>query len=269
MSATHSTSKTPNPSERSLVVTVSEASFASAAGKLPKEGTLYGSSEWKTFFGADYRKEFSDFVYLGQGDDSQHSGQLVFSMNKTVEEASTPFRTVIECKNHRWPPVLKRLIPVPVSGFPLSTQTTNGTALGTSFATRYRMIEFYIPEVVEGTKFITDYFTGPRPFAIPQHQVPLPTSVSYDLINLRGGFPECLHKKIDFGELLGTTNSQYGATVSNDYQVLQNQVFPATNFVDWEPYVLSDTQEFIGSCYYRTRVRVFPPEQPPAIRRIS
>lgn len=267
MSATHRTTQTPNPKYRSLIVEINEPSFAANGGRLPAQGTLYGSNEWTGLIGSDYRKEFSNFVYVEQIDDTKNGGQVIFAPGLSDAEAATPFRTKSWFGNHRWPPVLKLLKFISARDFPLVSQKTADDETVNVYADRYLIREVYIPEVSEGTKFLQEEFISPRPFIIPQYPVPTPTSITYHYLNIRGGFPECLHKKINIADLISTTSSYAGGITSENYNQLKGQIFPATNFTEWAPYVISDTQELTGGVWYRKRIRVFPPPEPETISR--
>ncbi len=256
MSTTSRTVRTPDPSLRSLIITVGESSFASVGGILPKEGTLYSDDSWRSFFGSDYHKEFESFRYVTQLDDTKDGGQLLFARSRTPEDTNKPFRTLISFGNHYWHTILLKLEPVLVRGFPLATQVGN-TSSNTN-ADRYVMREIYIPAATEGTRFVDEEFISDTPFQIPRWPVPIASAVTYDLINRRGGFPECLHDKLIIKAV---------STVSG--QRLPKQVFPETNFTSWRPYTLTDTQSLEQNCYYRKRRRVFPPAMPDEVIRLA
>ena len=239
MSDTHRTIATPDPRYRSLVVVVGESSFASNGGVIPVQGTSYSSPLMKGLLGSDYKKEFSDFVYTSQLEDVKVGGQLVFARHFSDEQRKTPFRTSTRFGNHRWPPILKKLEFVLARDFPITSQLSSGK---TVYANRYLVREVYIPEVNEGSRFVTDEFISDEPFVIPQYPVPTPTSVSYHYLNLRGGFPECLHDKIDIKALISTTANYNGTVTTDNYNELKGQVFPRTNFIEWSPYVISVEQ---------------------------
>ena len=249
MSQTHRTIQSPNPAERSLSVTIGEASLASSGGVLPAEGTLYSSAEWKTFLGRDYLKEFADYVYTSQGEDTKDGATVLFAKDKTAAEANTPFRTTKRFGNHYWHVILVKLTPVLVEGFPLSAQV--GSTNTNANANRYVMREVYIPSANEGSLFVEDEFTSPRPFAIGSNKVPIPAAVSYDLISRRGGFPECLHDRLTIPSI-PTTGSHS----------LPAQTFPETNVTTWMPYVITDEQHLTNGVYYRKRTLVIPPAFP-------
>lgn len=262
MSDTHRTLKCVDPASRALAVQVNEQSFVSTGGTVPAEGTLYSDAAFKTMFGADYRQNFSSYVYLGQGEDWKGGGTLLFGKggldrngNPTSDpSAIPPFRTTTRFGNHYWHPILKELKFIPVQGFPLNTYSSGSIA----YAQRYMVREVYIPSVNEGTRFVIEEFLSPIPFQIPKTPTPQPSSVSYSFINIRGGFPECLHEKLDINALLGVGTAG-----------LPGQIFPATNFTDWVPYILSDTQELTAGGYHRIRTRVYPPSRPKALQTVT
>ena len=262
MSATHRTISTPDPRYRSLVVTVGESSFASNGGVIPIQGTSYSSDLFRGLLESDYHKEFENFVYVQQLPDVKEGGQLVFARGFTTEERNTPFRVTSKFGNHRWPPILKFLKFELARDFPLVSQNKAGN---NTYANRYLVREGYIPEINEGTRFVTEEFISDVPYVIPQYSVPTPTSISYHYLNIKGGFPECLHKKIDIKALISTVAVFDGTATVSNYNELSGQVFPATNFTEWAPYVLSDEQELVNGVWYRKRVRVYPPPIPEVI----
>ena len=262
----HKTVNSVQPGLRGLMVSVSEVSFAAAGGRLPSEGTLYSDAAWKTFFGADYRKEFSNFVYIGQGEDNREGGTLLFSPNKTALEANTSFRTTTDYHDFHWDPILLALVfikdPLGRSG----SYVTPYGGVGVAFGNRYRVREVYIPGGKRSTLFTTDEFLSPTPFNIPQYEAPIPTSVTYDVPGARGGFPECLHPKIVIPDILSGAVASISGVVSGIGGSLKGQMFPETNVIDWETRVISDIQKLTPSGYHRVRVSVTPPEQPDPIK---
>jgi len=262
----HKTVNSVQPGLRGLMVSVSEVSFVAAGGRLPSEGTLYSDAAWKTFFGADYRKEFSNFVYIGQGEDNREGGTLLFSPNKTTLEANTPFRTTTDYDDFHWDPILLALVfildPLGRSGAYIDAI---GGGSGIAFGHRYRVREIYIPGGKRSTLFTTDEFLSPVPFITPQYEAPIPTSVTYDLPGARGGFPECLHPKIVIPTAPSGAVVSIAGVVSGVGGVISGQMFPETNFVEWETRVISDKQKLTPAGYHRVRITVTPPDMPDPI----
>lgn len=257
MSISSRTVRTPKPSLRSLVVEVPDENLVRLGGELPREGVLYGdNASWKILFGQDFNLKFSGFRYVKQLEDSRAGARLLFVKSMTDEERNLPFRTTSKFGNHYWHPILKELRFLPVGSFPNTAQTGAATFVS---AVRYLVRETFIPAMHEGTRFEIDEFFSDTKFSIPQYPVPTPTAISYHFVNLRGGFPECLHRKIDIAALAAVV----GASVQ------EGQVFPATNFIEWQPYYVLDDQDLTDSGYYRQRKRAFPPPQPKVIVRIG
>lgn len=262
MSATATTIPTPNPAERALKVAVLEESFASVGGVIPVQGTTYADSAFKTLLPADYRKNFGDFVYTGQGE----KNTLLFAKGKTTEEANTPFRKTTWKGNHRWPPILVFVAVDPDYGNLRSFPSFSGTTIGTSFAPTYYVKTGYIPDVSEGTRFIKEEFFGPTQFNIPQSPVPVPSSVSFETPSgVSFSFPECLHPKIQIPDMITSLTSIIGGSAAGVGTSLRGTLFPATNFESWGPYVLSDIQTNQDGGWYRVRIRVVPPPTPDVI----
>ncbi len=261
MSTTQRTIRSTDPARRSLVVTVQESALFNLAGGLPKQGTSYSDQKWRTLSGFDYKQKFSDFNYVQQlGDASSPEGQfsqLLFAKPCAVDEGGSPipFRTYTRFGNHYWHTILLKLEPVLVRGFPLSTQTGTSTV---SNANRYVIREVYIPAATEGTRFVTDEFFSDQQFNIPTYETPIASALTYDIQNRRGGFPECLHKRLVFPSV---------PTVSGER--LPEQVFPETNFTEWESYILSDEQTLTESGWHRIRVRVYPPDPGDAVIKLA
>ena len=112
MSLTHRTAKMEFPLHRALTVTVGETNFFKDGGTLPARGTRYDDPAWKTFFGADYRKEFSEYFYCWNIDDSKDGGTLLFSENPPTleEQAVYNYQYVSDGDNpsDEWPRLVQR-----------------------------------------------------------------------------------------------------------------------------------------------------------------
>lgn len=237
-----------------MIVSVPETNFASSGGIIPDGGTLADSIEWKTFWGRDYNKKFSGFRYLTQLEDTRDGGQLLFARALSQKKRDTPFRTTTRKGNHYWHPILLKFIPFPVKTFPLATQV--GTT--TINAVRYVIREEFVPAATEGSIFKKEEFVSDVPYKIGKSPVPIASFISYDFINRGGGFPECLHDKIIIKNLETTTGNK-----------MPGQIFLATNFTTWRPYVLTDDQELTQGVYYRVKITVYPPAFPETVKRFA
>ncbi len=234
---------------------VSENTFVDAGGLIPPQGTRYDDPAWKNYFGADYRKKFKDYVYSTQGDDTRDGGTLLFGPPDDLLDPKDPFsgikpfRTTSWKGNHYWHTILLELTPVKVTGFPLATQV----GVTTVNADRYVMRERYIPAATEGTLFVKSEFISSTTPKLSKSPVPIASAVTYDFINRRGGFPECIHDRLVIPAV---------PTIAG--RRLPQQIFEATDpFVTWVPYVLRQSEPtLVGGVWYWESIRVIPPIQP-------
>lgn len=262
MSATHKTAPTPDPAQRSLIVTVSEDSFASSGGVIPPQGTLYTDPAWKTYFGKDYNKNFGNFVYTGQAGEYGLAFAKALPVDASGNPIIEPYRTTREFKNHHWPKILFALGIVQDYTYPNVTNVISGSSAGIVTAPMNYGKYALVDDVEEGTVFVTDEFFGPVPFNIPRYTVPVTSPVHVEVLGVKYDFPNCLHPKITVPNTR-TGNAQLVAGVAAGVGgALNGQDFPATNFETWAPYVLTDQQEQRDGGWYRIRVRVFPPDLP-------
>lgn len=260
MSASHQTVKTPNPKFRSLIVAVSEDTYASNGGIIPPEGTLYKDPLFKGFFGRDYLKEFSDFRYVCQSDEVK--GGLLFVRSMTQAQRDTPYRQETGFGNHRWCPILKALIFIKDRNFP---RATNGVKFGKGAVISgpsYYGRSAMQPEVNEGSRFIEQYFFSDKPYNIGSYPVPIPRSVSYSVPGDRGSFPEVLGPTIKIPGTQTANAAFVTGSIAAASGALRGQNFPGSDMEEWSPYFVSDNQTFQNG-YARTRLMVLPPIEVP------
>lgn len=111
MSATHKSTQMPHPLHRSLEVTISESNWASIGGNLPPPGTLYGDAAWKTYFGKDYIKEFSNYYFAWSASDGKDGGTILFVIDPpTTEEQATYNYEYQDGVNGIWPSLKQTFI---------------------------------------------------------------------------------------------------------------------------------------------------------------
>ena len=109
----------------------------------------------------------------------------------------------------------------------------------------------------------------PYPQNVLTHIQPIPTDISGDFLGLSLNFPRCLHPKVIF-----ETNVPGASKVSGQGTVdvtgswnPTKQEFPATNFLDWAPFIIEDDVRPVNGQFYRSRVTIYPPV-PPEIQTI-
>ena len=192
---------------------------------------------------------------------------LTFIEHQTAAQASQPWRVTSSFGNHRWPPILLALAFIQDNTFQRSTNGAQGNNAAIVLGPSYYVREAFIPETNEGTRFVEEEFYSDTPFIIPQYETPVETAVSYDIPGARGSFPSCLHPKIVVPSMRSSSTIVVQGSASDIAGAINGQVFPATNMEEWQPYVLSDQQKFENGAWRRTRVTVYPPEQPEVIIR--
>lgn len=197
---------------------------------------------------------WADYVLRKISRDNQHSGfsRMWFTRNIPAEEAAVPYRTETRYGDHRHHAVLYDVTFELDRSLPLTIQLADGTLLQTF---RLVPIEDYTPAVDEGSQFTIEYFVHSEPFAIPQHEAPQPDMVSYVVDGIERTFERCLHKK------LSLRPSRLG-------KAAPPQVKPATNFEDWDSYVVSDEPGTVEDLLHtRIKTTVTPPDKPPRRKR--
>jgi len=276
---THTLHGTPNPSLVALRVQIRQDALVSDPTLLPAEGELY-----KDFPGRiltkDWMARFSEYVYVNcddgkppgpnpdgrppgvqgaEGIDGSATLSLLFLPNLTQEQKDTAFRTTTSFGNHRWPPILQALAFFKDHTLPrASFGTRYGQGAYISGPTYY-VREIYQCEVNEGSRFILEEFFSDTPFDIPLYPVPVPRAVYFDIPGVRGSFPECIGPEIKIPRTQTASSASYitgNAALASG--AISGQRYPATDMEEWEPYVLTDQQDFQNG-YIRKRIRVIPP----------
>ncbi len=209
--------------------------------------------------------EFENYVFTDKIVAGPTSYWFLFGPPKTIEEAAIPFRSTPSFGNHPWHPILLQLKFLRDPSFPNVINNSNGTNFGITTAARTFVREVYIPGASEGSRFIKDEFTSPVKFNIPSYQTPLASHVSYDFLGVSGSFPECLHDDILIPPQTASLASYYVTGTVAGGQAIEGQFFPRTNFITWQPYIVSDDQELKDGMWYRVRTRVYPPPLPDQI----
>jgi hypothetical protein len=193
---------------------------------------------------------------------------FIFTKPKTDAERWTPIasRTKTEQRNHPWYPVVYRVGFYPDEDFAVST---NGTDGGIVLAARLYPRLAYKPGVGEGSEFRHEFYFSPTPFVNVQQPVPIPRAVQWKYHDSEGSFPECLGPRLVFPAIQSAfaAYSTGGGAVAAEGSA-PGQIFPATNFEDWEEYMLTFTQEEVETGWEGHAVFVSPPiDQPDVITR--
>jgi hypothetical protein len=262
---------TPNPSRFGFSVIVPQKEIVQHASSWPQEGSLFKNFYWPPDNAMRQDNQFGLYVYVQSrqttSTERDPAIEFIFGPNMTEEEKQTPFRETTHKRNHPWPPMLLALALIPDytflrqgKGYDPATNEISDVVAPT-----YYVREVYVPGVNEGTKMVKREFYSPTKYDIPHTPVPVATSVAYDINGVRGTFPECLHPEILIQSTRSGIAQVVAGTVSEVGGALEGQLFPATNFKEWAPYIATDTQEQVDTGWYRVQWIAIPPEKPKTI----
>lgn len=203
-------------------------------------------------------QEFGDYVYIYNEPADVDYKWFYFARARTQAERDTPFETSWSTRQFAWPAVLEDLYFVS-STFPQSVYT--GTT--TETATRYFVRRKYRPSVSVDSKLKIEQFLSERPWpsAALVHPQPIPTGVDGEFLGLSVNFPKCLHPRIELPELVPGAQLVFNAGAVNRTRsgTPQKQIFPATNFEDWQPFVVEDVVQPQRGLWLREKVTIYPP----------
>ncbi len=214
----------------------------------------------------DDSKLWGNYVFWKQIQGQGGAIGFVWCKFKSEEEKNTdPYQIWFEQGNHYWHGILHKVSFFKDTGFPVSTNGSNG---GVIVAARLYDRIIYTPPVSEGTLFEHRLYLSPSKFKIVQGQVPIPTAVQWSYHDSQGSFPECLHGPLNFPPLRSAYASYTtGGGTENAFGAANGQFFPETNFQDWSSYTLSDKQEEGQTGWERHQIIVHPPDQPEVARQ--
>ena len=258
------TVSTPNPAEVAFYITVDANQLN--PGNVPAVGTPY--KRINTSFVNPRVNEcgFGDYMYTYMAP-SGDSLQLFFGKPKTQVEKNTPFRTVYSVRYYPWPPVLEDLRILKTTAFPQSVWNGTATVTAPRYFPRYR----YRPTPSINSVIKIEQFLAPTPYDGQAliHPQPTPTEVSGYYLGMSVSFPKCLHPKIVLDENIpGAVVVEGQGTVDVPRtNSSTKQVFPATNFLDWAPFILEDQVQPVSGLFLRERVTIYPPFRPQPIER--
>lgn len=252
---------TPNPAEVSF--RVRQDANQLKLTNIPAIGQTYKSSKLGTMPRVD---EFGDYVYTFMSSEGD-TIWLHYGKAKTTVEKNTPFRTSYSTRYYPWPPVLEVLRLVKTTEFPQSVY--NGTTTVT--APRYFPRYVYRPTPSVNSRIKIEQFLAPTPFDGQAliHSQPIPTEISGQYLGMSINFEKCLHPKVVFDENVPGAIYVDGQGTTEVPLLSSNlrQVFPATNFTDWAPFILEDQVQPVNGLFLRERITVYPPFRPTPIER--
>ena len=160
--------------------------------------------------------------------------------------------------------MLESLRIVQTDEFPQAVNTGSKTATAPRYFPRYK----FRPTPSVNSVIKIEQFLAPTPFDGQAliHPQPLPTEISGHYLGMSVTFPRCLHPLVILdenvpGAFLVDGQGTINVPLSGN---LTRQTFPATNFLDWAPFILEDQCQPVGGLYLRERITVYPPFRPVA-----
>lgn len=252
---------TPDPTEFTIRVRVPDPILNKQLALQP-DGKLVRYSKYKDVsFAVRHERvaEFGEYVYTYcEQADAGHK-YLYFARARTDAERNTPFEMFYSTRQYAWPPVLEDLYFIS-STFPQSTATGADTI---STATRYFERRKYRPSVsVDSRIKVQQYLSEvPWPAQALIHPQPIPTEVRGSYLGGSVTFEKCLHPRIVLPELVPGAQIIFGAGAVNIARsgTPREQIFPATNFEDWRPFVIEDQVQPQRGLWLREKVTIYPP----------
>lgn len=208
--------------------------------------------------------EFADYVYLKtEKADADHLN-FFFGKARTVAERNQPFASKLSTKFYPWPPVLEYLRFVKTDEFPQNTY--NSTSATTVSAARFFQRRRLIPTPNASSVIRIDQYLSeiPWPSGALKHPQPIPTEINGQYLGMRVDLPKCLHPLVVLNEMVPEAILVENQGTINVPQTSQTnrQIFPATNFLNWAPFVIEDDVEEVNGLYLRRKITIHPPYRP-------
>ncbi len=248
---------TPNPAE--VMIRVWQDANQTDPTNIPTLYQTYKSCPWSS---KPKVEKFGDYVYV---DMSKEKDDLwfYFGENKTQAEKQVPYRAYTGNRQYTWPAVLEDLYAVQTAAFPQTANTGSAVASTPSIFPRYR----YRPQVPYNSLIKVEQFISPTPWNQEDlmHEQPVPTDVNGSYVGVSMQFERCLHGTMKFTEKVPAASIVYGVgliTPPPSRSTNGTQVFPATNFLDWDEFIIEDNVSIVNGMYIREMVTIYPPPVP-------
>lgn len=241
MAATFQTIPTMDPSESAFVFTLDDNLVLPS--NLPVGGTKW--SDWE--LGQRDREidqEWKDYVFVDTTSAAPGRRAFVFGKLKTGAAANVPFESYTDNEFYRWPTVVRRReVLSQVQVF-----SSGSTVLDIN------VNQFFIKPSAEVESLIkVERFQNAVPWeaSAMRHRKPIAD-------DLGSYVKDCLHPDIRISSLESSYNvSDYYTDASIGMRV--DIFYPATNFTDWTPFVLRDSQKQVNGMWVREKVTIYPP----------
>jgi hypothetical protein len=182
-----------------------------------------------------------------------------FVKPRTEEERWTPVKTTFDTGVETWPEILEGLRIVEDVDNPIAVQTPDGTKYNPRF------LVFYVttPQTTAECMVKVDIYQSEVPFKGLASAKPIPGQVSFDYGAGGSGSFTALHPLVKVPRLRQNYRMAVDATPGfTDAPLVADQIFPATEFEDWEPFIWRQQLSQPNGLYRLERVTIYPPEKP-------
>ena len=254
---------TRDPSTVSFRISESAQTFRSS--QIPKQGTKFGNT---VFIQTRAQQDnYANYTYQYMSRDGDNLWfYFTFPYSETIDPETglplnqVPYNTYTTNKRWQWPVVLHRLIFVPdaipiISATPNPDDTKGYSQLFTQRLVPRRVIT---PSTSALCECLVEQYVSDVPWPTVEHPQPVDGEVEWDLPGTSGSIT-CLHPRIEIPSSGRAYTVIVNATPTSTASIGEKRIFPATNFEDWEPYVLSDEVTRENGVYFRERVTIYPP----------
>ena len=244
MATTFQTIPTMDPSESAFVVTVDDNLVKPS--NIPVVGT-----KWRDWAlgqrDRDIDQEWRDYVFVDTADAAPGRRAFVFGKLKTAAEALVPFESYTDNEFWRWPTVVKQMYKLGI------VSVFNASNSVTSSLTALR--QFSIKPAAEVESVIkVERFQNAVPWSDAQmrHRKPITD-------DLGTAVRDCLHNDIVLTSETSIGSQQVNLWYDPQLGMQVVMFYPATNFTDWAPFVLRDSQKQVNGMWVREKVTIYPP----------
>lgn len=244
---------TPDPNE--FAVRVWQDARQVKLSATPILGQLYREADQSPY---PRLEDFGNYIYC---DSSKEGDDLWFyyAKQKTTAQRNTPFRTSFATRQYPWPGVLYSIDIYKTNAFPNAVYDGRTTKTAPRYFAKY----VYKPTPNVSSVVKIEEYLSDKPYAQAEitHVQPIPTDINGDFLGFSVNFPRSLHPKVVFDTNVPGAEKIFGqGTVDVDGNWNPNkQTFPATNFLDWAPFVIEDDVTLVNGQYYRRKITIYPP----------
>jgi hypothetical protein len=256
----------PTRDPSTVAFRVSESAQTFRASLIPKQGTKYANTALITSRGQQDGYAHYTYQFMDRDGDNLWF-YFTFPYSATIDpetglpRSEVPFNTFETNKRWTWPTVLHSLVFVP-DPLPLITAVPNqddDKGFSQAFVTQLNPRMEMTPSTTALCVCLVEQFVSDKPWDTVEHPQPVEGVVEWSLPGTSDRIT-CLHSRIDTIPVEGQPYTVVvNATPTRVSPIGQTRVFPATNFEDWEPFVISDEVVRENGVYFRERVTIYPP----------